>query len=52
MKGACGHRPRAGYSDTLLEERTMMILLCLLLGLATFAILAALTNAVDRWERD
>jgi hypothetical protein len=30
----------------------MMILLWLLLGLAAFALLAALTSAVDRWERD
>lgn len=30
----------------------MLNLLYLVLGLATFAVLAALTNAVDRWERD
>jgi hypothetical protein len=29
----------------------MLELLYLLLGLATFAVLAALTRAVDRWER-
>jgi hypothetical protein len=30
----------------------MLDLLYLLLGLATFAVLVWLTNAVDRWERD
>ena len=30
----------------------MLALLYLILGLATFAGLVALTNAVDRWERD
>jgi hypothetical protein len=30
----------------------LSLLLYLLLGLATFAALMALTKAVDRWERD
>jgi hypothetical protein len=30
----------------------MLILFYLLLGLATFAVLVALTRALDRWERD
>jgi hypothetical protein len=30
----------------------MLTVLYLVLGLATFAVLVALTNAVDRWERD
>jgi hypothetical protein len=30
----------------------MLTLFYLLLGLATFAVLLALTSAVDRWERD
>jgi hypothetical protein len=30
----------------------MATLLYLLLGLATFAVLVALTVSVDRWERD
>jgi hypothetical protein len=30
----------------------MLSLLYVILGLATFGVLVALTNAVDRWERD
>ena len=30
----------------------LLYLLYLLLGLATFAVLVALTRAVDRWERN
>jgi hypothetical protein len=31
---------------------TMLTLFYLILGLATFALLVALTNLVDRWERE
>jgi hypothetical protein len=30
----------------------LLLLLYLVLGLATFGVLLALTHAVDRWERD
>jgi hypothetical protein len=30
----------------------MLLLAYLALGLGTFAVLAVLTNAVDRWERE